>query len=178
MPHLVKYSKADGETGNHEVEELHEAIAYVERLRNDEGVDGAKIYRIEEVQFEFRPYYRVELGGASMFTTATPTAAAPTMAGSVPFTSPAPAPMPEPVAAEAEVAEAPVAPAWVPPVETADATDGDPAPELPSVAAAAVLSEIDPRPMVDPWADAPPPPPPPDAEPATSSNGRRGLFGR
>jgi len=78
VPHLVKYSKADGQTGNHEVDELHEAIAYVERLRNDEGIDGARIYRIEEVQFEFRPYFRVELGGAAVApaVTSLPTPAA------------------------------------------------------------------------------------------------------
>jgi hypothetical protein len=65
VPHLVKYTKADGQTGDHEVEELHEAIAYVEHLRNDEGAETARIFRIDEVSFEFKPYYRVELGASS-----------------------------------------------------------------------------------------------------------------
>ena len=206
VPHLVKYSKADGQTGNHEVEELHEAIAYVERLRNDEGIDAARIYRIEEVQFEFRPYFRVELGGAPVAPVASvpPVATSPsppsslaTSSGSpMAFTPPSPrlsgaTASPGADAAVATAEEAPPAPAWTPPVEPtdetaavetpADAEADQPANDLPSVPAAALLGDIEPRPMVDPWADAPPPPAQ-SAEPAatssSSSNGRRGLFGR
>jgi hypothetical protein len=36
----------------------------VEHLRNDEAVDQARIFKMDEVGFEFRPYYRVELATA------------------------------------------------------------------------------------------------------------------
>jgi hypothetical protein len=164
VTHLIKYTKADGQSGEKEVEELHDAIAQVERLRNEEGVDAAKIFRIEEVSFEFRPYYRVELGGA-----ATPT----------PTLTTAPAPPPAPKAVHA-MPEPPPVPIWAPPAEMVPAAAADAAPAddaaLPPVPAAALLAEVEPAPMVDPWADAPPPPPTGDAEPA--ANGRRGLFGR
>ena len=168
MPHLVKYSNADGQPADHEVGELHDAIAYVERLRNEQGIEGAKIFRIEEVQFEFRPYYRVELGSAAMFAPSNPAPSAP--AASVPTTGPLP--------------EAPAAPAWAPPAETEPAPAGAAEADAPTEAdadsmaapAAALLADAEPAPMVDPWADAPPPPPAADAEHA--ANGRRGLFGR
>lgn len=34
----------------------------MERLRNSEGIDQIRIYRMEEISFAFRPYYKVELG--------------------------------------------------------------------------------------------------------------------
>jgi hypothetical protein len=58
---MVSYRSSDGKQSYHQTEELGEAINYVEHLRNDEAVDHARIYKLEEVSFEFRPYYRVEL---------------------------------------------------------------------------------------------------------------------
>lgn len=58
---MVSYRGADGQQGYHETDELSEAIAYVEHLRNDEAVDHARIFKLDEVSFEFRPYYRVEI---------------------------------------------------------------------------------------------------------------------
>src|SRR5207302_680243 len=51
----------DGQQSYHETDELGAAIAYVEHLRNDEGVDHARIFKLAEVSFEFRPYFRVEI---------------------------------------------------------------------------------------------------------------------
>ena len=34
----------------------------MERLRNKDGLDEIRIYRMEEISFAFRPYYKVELG--------------------------------------------------------------------------------------------------------------------
>ncbi len=66
MSHMVIYRGSDGKPGYHQADELSSAIKYVEHLRNDEGVDRARIFRMEEVSFEFRPYYKVEIGlGAS-----------------------------------------------------------------------------------------------------------------
>ena len=154
MPHLVKYTKGDGQTGDHEVEDLHEAIAYVEHLRNDEGAKTAQIFRIEEVSFEFKPYYRVELGSSS---------STPKMISAV---APAPAP----------VDEVATAPMWTPPAEPAPA-------EAPAAVMAAV-EPTPADDVVDPWADAPPPPADAHAHAHADegehagTNGRRGLFGR
>lgn len=61
MSHMVIYRGADGKPGYHQTEEIIDAVAFVERLRNEQAVEHARIFRLEEVQFEFRPYYRVEL---------------------------------------------------------------------------------------------------------------------
>jgi len=65
VSHIVIYRGSDGQPGYHEAEDLGAAISYVEHLRNDEGVEAARICRMEEVRFEFRPYYRVSLGAAA-----------------------------------------------------------------------------------------------------------------
>lgn len=67
MSHMVIYRGADGKPGYHQTDEILDAVAFVERLRNEQAVEHARIFRLEEVQFEFRPYYRVELntGGAA-----------------------------------------------------------------------------------------------------------------
>ncbi|HEV3227617.1 MAG TPA: hypothetical protein VGZ52_12305 [Acidimicrobiales bacterium] len=92
---MVSYRSADGKQSYHQADELGEAITFVEHLRNDEAVDQARIYRMDEVSFEFRPYYRVELstgGPASPATgtdeTAWLTAQAETTADEVPATAP------------------------------------------------------------------------------------------
>jgi hypothetical protein len=62
---MVSYRGANGEQSYHETDELNEAIAYVEHLRNNEAVDHAQIFKLDEVSFEFRPYFRVEIAGAA-----------------------------------------------------------------------------------------------------------------
>jgi hypothetical protein len=59
---MVIYRTADGQPGYHQAEELDEAVRFVERLRNGDGVDGARIFKMEEVNFDFRPYFKVEIG--------------------------------------------------------------------------------------------------------------------
>jgi hypothetical protein len=41
---------------------LDDAVRFVESLRNDQNVEQARIFRMEEIPFEFQSYYRVELG--------------------------------------------------------------------------------------------------------------------
>jgi hypothetical protein len=60
---MVSYRGTDGKQSYHQIDELSDAIKYVEHLRNDEAVDQARIFKMDEVAFEFRPYYRVELAG-------------------------------------------------------------------------------------------------------------------
>jgi hypothetical protein len=84
---MVSYRGGDGKPGFHQTDELSSAIEHVEHLRNDEGVERAQIFKMEEVAFEFRPYFRVELGNGA--------APAPSAA----FAPPMPMPMPAVVAA-------------------------------------------------------------------------------
>ena len=58
---MVSYRSSDGQQSYREIDELSEAIAYVEHLRNDKAVDHARIFKLDEVSFEFRPYFRVEI---------------------------------------------------------------------------------------------------------------------
>src|SRR5688572_8572229 len=62
VSHMVSYRTADGQPGYHQADELEDAVQFVERLRNTEGVDHPRIFRMEEVSFDFRPYFRVEIG--------------------------------------------------------------------------------------------------------------------
>ncbi len=68
MSYVVNWQGPDGSPGWYAVAELTDAAAYVERLRNTEGVEGAKIYQLEEVAFELKPYFRVELATPPVFT--------------------------------------------------------------------------------------------------------------
>ena len=70
MSYVVNWQSGDGALGWHPVSDLNDAAAHVEHLRNSEGVDGAKIYRLDEVFFELKPYYRVAIADAP--ATATP----------------------------------------------------------------------------------------------------------
>lgn len=65
---MVIYRGADGKPGYHQTDDIHDAVMYVEGLRNDKEVDHARIFRLEEVTFEYKPYYRVELsvGGVAV----------------------------------------------------------------------------------------------------------------
>lgn len=75
MPFMVIYRTADAETTYQQAEAIDEAALFVERLRNSEGIDQIRIYRMEEISFAFRPYYKVELGMPERQTTARPAAA-------------------------------------------------------------------------------------------------------
>ena len=61
---MVIYRGADGKPGYQQAEDIHDAVTFVEQMRNGEGVEQARIFRLEEVVFEYKPYYRVELSGS------------------------------------------------------------------------------------------------------------------
>ena len=61
MSHMVIYRGTDGSPGYHQADEVHDAVAFVEQLRNEQGVEEARIFRMEQVTFEYKPYFRVEL---------------------------------------------------------------------------------------------------------------------
>jgi hypothetical protein len=62
MPFMVIYRNADGSAGYEEADAIDGAALFVERLRNDEAIDQIRLFRMEEITFGFRPYYKVELG--------------------------------------------------------------------------------------------------------------------
>ena len=60
MSHLVIHD-IDGTAQYDRFVAIDEAVALVERLRN-EGNGSAHLYRLEEIQFEIKAYYRVQVG--------------------------------------------------------------------------------------------------------------------
>jgi hypothetical protein len=62
MPFMVVFrSPESGKPGYHQAEVLEDAVKFVERLRNQEQVTEARIFRMQEVAIEFKTYYRVEV---------------------------------------------------------------------------------------------------------------------
>jgi hypothetical protein len=62
MPFMVMYSTSDGTSCHEQADAIDEAALFVERLRNQDGIEEVRLYRMEEISFAFRPYYKVELG--------------------------------------------------------------------------------------------------------------------
>ena len=80
MSHMVIFQTPDGNPGYNQFETVAEAVAFVEKLRNEQLVENARIFALEELKFDFRPYYRVELTAlerAAGQTNGAPVAAAP-----------------------------------------------------------------------------------------------------
>ena len=65
MTHMVIFRHPEGKAGYHQAENVDDAVRFVERLRNQEHVTDARIFRMEEVPIEFRTYYKVELASAA-----------------------------------------------------------------------------------------------------------------
>ena len=61
MSHMVIYRSVDGKPGFQQTDDLVAAVEFVERLRNLEGVESARIYRLEQLNFRFQPYFQVHL---------------------------------------------------------------------------------------------------------------------
>ena len=86
MTHMVIFRTAEGKPDYHQADDLAEAMAFVERLRNEDSISDARIFHMEEVPIEFHTYFRVEV------TTAAP---ADEVRPAEPM--PEPVPVPEPV---------------------------------------------------------------------------------
>lgn len=85
MPFMVIYRTPDGSSCYEQADAIDEAALLVERLRNKEGLDQIRIYRMEEISFAFRPYYKVELGlNDRQSLPAPPSASSVAVAGPVP----------------------------------------------------------------------------------------------
>ncbi len=155
MSHMVIFQAPGGNPGYNQFDSLESAVEFVEQLRNERDVTNARIFALEEVKFEMRPYFKVELqaltsgsGGSSGASSATPSAA--------PAAAPA-QPAPAPAAPSAPAAPEPPAPS-APPA---------PQPSAPAPPSAAPAPPSSPQPGQDQ------PDPGDSDQPA-----RRGLFGR
>jgi hypothetical protein len=64
MPFMVIFRRSDGSSGFEQADAIDGAALFVERLRNKDGIEDEdiRIYRMDEISFAFRPYYKVELG--------------------------------------------------------------------------------------------------------------------
>jgi hypothetical protein len=162
VSHMVIFRTPEGKPGYQPAETVQDAVQVVERLRNEESVENVRIFRLEEVQFELRPYYKVELAGIGTSEDA-----------------PAESPAPAVFGASDSVDDA------VEAVESDDEFDGA---ESDTVDHAETSHEVPPPPSAahPPWA-APPPPPAPVEPPGvelgvddelSGAGQRRGLFGR
>ena len=72
MPFMVIYNTSDGSSCHEQADAIDEAALVVERLRNQDGIEEIRIYRMEEISFAFRPYYKVELGMPELVVTTPP----------------------------------------------------------------------------------------------------------
>ena len=166
MSHMVIFQSPDGNPGYNQFESLEEAVRFVETLRNEQNVETARMFALEEVKFEFKPYFRVEIDPPAVGpgTTDEPVQA---------VTAEEPEPASEPAPAFS-------APAFSTP-------EPAPAPDL-ETPLAPVFPEPEPEPEATPepaTAGAAPPPPTfltvptgSDDDEGDKETTRRGLFGR
>ena len=66
VSHMVIYRSADGKAAFQQVDDLNAAVAFVEKIRNDAGVENSRIYRMELVNYRFEPYYQVRLDSGEL----------------------------------------------------------------------------------------------------------------
>ncbi len=72
MSHIVIHEDPDGTTRYEQFSGVEDAAGYLETLHNDEGVDGARLYELREVEFSVRSYIKVEIGGVETGEEETP----------------------------------------------------------------------------------------------------------
>lgn len=66
MSYMVIFRTPDGKPGYQQADDPSDIVATVERLRNEDGVENVRIYRMEEVEFEYKVRYTVELKDPSL----------------------------------------------------------------------------------------------------------------
>ena len=162
MSPMVIFQTPDGNPGYNQFEEIDEAVRFVETLRNDQGVENARMFALEEVKFEFRQYFRVEVDPPMVGPAGSTSGAA-----FVPTVAPAPAPTPP----AGETFDAPFesTPFEAPSADSSPIGSVPPAPATPFGS-----SDASPVGTGAPTFMAPPPP----ANAENSEPTRRGLFGR
>lgn len=96
MSHMVIFQTPDGNPGYNQFETVEEAVSFVEKLRNDQGIDNARMFALEEIKFELKPYYKVELQALTQGSAPTSQTAfaSPPVPEQPPVNEPAPQPAP------------------------------------------------------------------------------------
>ncbi len=61
MTHIVIHDDGDAVTQYRQFDEQGHAVAYLEELRNTSRVDDAKLFTLDEVKFEVKQYFKVEV---------------------------------------------------------------------------------------------------------------------
>lgn len=111
MSHMVIFQTPGGSPGYNQFDSVNEAVAFVEKLRNEQGIENARMFALEEIKFDIKTYYRVELQALNSGAGAPAGQAAPAggepRAFSAPQAQPAPAPAPQAQPAPAPEPEAP-----------------------------------------------------------------------
>lgn len=170
MSHMVIFQTPDGNPGYNQFETLDEAVKFVEKLRNEQSVETARMFALEEVKFEFKPYFKVNLDQPAVTSGSAPVIPIPipdSPQSSSSSTSPSSPPAP------------PSTPAFTPPAPTGPPVSfGEPPappvsdPDSPVGAEPATVGAAPPPPTFM----APPGPAQPNNEEQQTT--RRGLFGR
>ena len=58
MPqHMVIFQNPDGDTGYNQFDSIEDAVGFIEKIRNEQGIDSIRIFELEEVKFDLKPYY-------------------------------------------------------------------------------------------------------------------------
>ncbi|MCC6225821.1 MAG: hypothetical protein IT195_05380 [Microthrixaceae bacterium] len=187
MSHMVIFQTPDGNPGYNQFETLDEAVRFVEKLRNEQSVETARMFALEEVKFDFKPYFKVNLDQPSVTagSSTVPSSVVSTLASSV-----APSPVVDDEVPSGP-SNGPSAPPVTPPVSPAPAfaplaPSGPPVSfgEPPSPPAPPVSDPDSPVGAEPATVGAPPPPtfmaPPAPAQTNSEEQPttRRGLFGR
>ncbi|MEI2640443.1 MAG: hypothetical protein V9F03_15840 [Microthrixaceae bacterium] len=129
--HMVIFENRDGHPGYNQFDSVEAAVSFVEDLRNNQGIDKFQIFELNEVKFELKTYYRVQLqalNAGAPTRPAQPSAPSPGTAAAQPKAAPAPAPAAAPAAAPVEDKPAAAAPAPAPAAEAKPASAGAPVP--------------------------------------------------
>ena len=64
VSHMVIFQTPDGNPGYNQFETVEEAVSFVEKLRNDQGIDNARMFALEEIKFELKPLLQGRAPGA------------------------------------------------------------------------------------------------------------------
>ena len=154
--HMVIFQNPEGDPGYNQFESIEEAVSFVEKIRNEQGIDSIRIFELEEVKFDLKPYFKVELLA---------------LKAGAPLAAPAPAPAPAARLPRRHL----LRPRRAAPAPAPDARSGTRARQpvrRPGSAARAAAG-------FPPPSGGPVPPTPPADQPAEDPQPtRRGLFGR
>lgn len=172
--HMVIFENRDGHPGYNQFDSVEAAVRFVEDLRNNQGIEKFQIFELNEVKFELKQVYKVELKALTPGSHPGPDPAAARPAGSA-GSPPSPGAAPKP--------DATTRPTGAPQAATPPPPASGPAPSSPPPASgpapAAPSRPAPPSAPVGGQAPAGTPVPPADSPKEKQEQpARRGLFGR